>query len=315
MSEFLHRLNYTFNVIFIICLVLWLETIVVETPRVPVIIFFSVLAAISWVFSWMPGTITIFTISEDLYFFQWQGGWEIAGMILGWSANIYLLFYFVKICLKAPSGLQKRIAFYIVGVLQSWFVGDLVEQGTRNLHWAFSETGITFLYILRGFFNALAMVLWFLLLYLHPEVTTLLTFQAYRLIVVQQDSGIPIFQHVWKHPGEVKSEDDDEVLFAGLLQALQSLSFEVLRLGEMRAVNMRNGVLLFHQGKYVTAGISAETSTRFLQEKLGQVVDMFETRFQSELQKLSTNLAVFQEATAMVDEIFKLVPVKRRGVS
>ena len=188
----------------------------------------------------------------------------------------------------------------IAGIaLLSQIFGTAIDQYARTLNWNASLTMIYGLYAVRGVFESLTTLMLVLVFLTHPEFGSVITFEVRDLIVLQKTSGITLFHHSWND--KLKT---DEYLLGGLMQALQAMSFQVVELGNMRDVEMENGFLLFHQGKYITVGLICKKNTFVLQQRLEVFVQEFETKYLPALDEENMNISIFDDTSNLVKEIF-----------
>jgi hypothetical protein len=146
-------------------------------------------------------------------------------------------------------------------------------------------------------------ILWVLMLLKDPQILYILPFSVDRLIVIDKESGLPIFCYDW-----VSSQIQD-ILIGGLLQALQQISFEALEKGFINEIKLDKGVLLIQDGEKSIAGLVSSKSSNFLHGSLKNFLSDFEKKFCGEKYD-PTHADKFSEANQLIKTYFGNIPLR-----
>ena len=292
-DKFLNSFSWIFVTIAVLCLILWMEQIVFEVPRTAIRSIFTFMAGLSVAFSWVPENTTLSADGTP----TWTRAWELFGQLFAISFFIYALGFFVRVGMKAPWKVRVPMAAILV-------LSIYVTYGAQIIRFFFPAVPELVWSIITGGIAAIILGMIIIICVAYPEFLSVITFTLDRLIVIHAETGVLLFSHSW-----VKRKKDDVDLIAPLLQALQSMSFEVLMLGHMTDLHLEEGNLMFQKSDHVIAGIISSRSTVYLRTRLSMFIDFFEVEFKQELEKPTPDLAQFQRAKAMVDKLFHAIPL------
>jgi hypothetical protein len=296
-DQVLHRLAWAFQAFSPLFLVVWMEQIVFETPRVLVRSLYTFLAGMSIAFSWVPENIRIGPPTV----LAWAGMWEISGQVFVILVYIYVLTFFIRLGMKATWKVRVPLAIVISALVFATYGLDVLQP-------LFPAIPISIWSILAGILTSLSFIMVVFICVAYPEFLSIITYTLDRLIVIHADNGVLLFSHSW-----VKRKHDDVDLIAPLLQALQSMSFEVLKLGHMTELHLEEGNLMFQKSDHVIVGVISSRSTVYLRTRLSMFIDAFEIQFRDNLDAMdagiSNEISVFQRAKGLVDKIFQAIPL------
>jgi hypothetical protein len=196
---------------------------------------------------------------------------------------------------RAPKELKKLVNFLLFGSILFSFV-------------------TAFMYSLGGFikiFNSLGFIthsfgalFTIIVIWKDPKIIYILPFKAYRILVVDTNSGTGLFKHDW---AELKAVDEN--IFSMVLQAVGSILDEVLRKGEIREIKMDQAILLVQHTQNSPVASVLVTSKSSTSLKLGlkkfnrEFIDTYQNQF-DELYEVSR----YNDAKKIVDHIFDFVP-------
>ncbi len=292
-DPFLHRLAWVFQTLSPLFLVVWMEQIVFEVPRVAVRSSYTFLAGMSVAFSWVPDNLR----TGPPAVLAWTGMWELTGQIFVVAVYIYLLVFFVRVGIKATWKVRVPLAGVIVSLVMATYGLDVLQlylPGIPFNVWS----------IIAGLLTSSSFVMIVYICIAHSEFLSIITYTLDRLIVIHAENGVLLFSHSW-----VKRKHDDVDLVAPLLQALQSMSFEVLKLGHMTELHLEEGNLMFQKSDHVIVGIVSSRSTVYLRTRLSMFIDTFEIQFKQDLEAPNIDLTQFKRANVLVDKIFQAIPL------
>ena len=111
-----------------------------------------------------------------------------------------------------------------------------------------------------------------------PKVLYILPFTVYRLLV-KDKNGFPLFHHDWSE------SQVNETIFTGFINAVQLMSEEVMNIGGLLDINLREGILILHESQYISVGLVASKSSKLLRDALVNFSKDFETKFKRQLKK------------------------------
>jgi hypothetical protein len=292
-DQFLHRLAWMFQTLSPLFLIIWMEQIVFETPRVAVRSLYTFLAGMSVAFSWVPENIRV----GPPAILSWAGMWELSGQLFVVGVYVYVLGFFVRVGMKASWKARAPLAIIIATLIMATYGLDFLQPllpGVPASLWS----------ILAGLLTSSSFIMVVFICVAYPEFLSIITYTLDRLIVIHAENGIPLFSHSW-----VKRKKDDVDLVAPLLQALQSMSFEVLKLGHMTELHLEDGNLMFQKSDHVIVGIISSRSTVYLRTRLSVFIDTFEIQFKQYLEAPNIDITQFQRAKVLVDKIFQAIPL------
>jgi signal transduction histidine kinase len=137
-----------------------------------------------------------------------------------------------------------------------------------------------------------------------PKLLHILSFTGHRLTVITNESGIPLFNLSW----DIKSSKlkDEQRLLAKWLPLLQQLSQRVGKSLLVEEIKLKNEILLFRNGDYITAVLLSEKSTPALRESLDNFTKSFEKKYFMLLKTGMTESNYYNKATDLIEEFFPL---------
>ena len=114
-----------------------------------------------------------------------------------------------------------------------------------------------------------------------PQLAYILPFQTYRLTVIENSGGIPLFTHTWNPHKEII----DSSLFSGMLQGISGVLQESLKKGNLREIHLDQAELLLQRSEKMpfTCVLVATKSTPSLREALKNFANLFYLRFSRNL--------------------------------
>ncbi len=305
LSIVLHQIAWAFGIGFAFCTIYWLEVLFYERPRLPILIWFMLVGGISIAYSWEQANVNIVVVDGIPMTLRYSGAWELWGIIFIASSALYLCLFFLFCSWRSSQPLKRvfRAVFYCSFLGMAFYAG--AEQLAVILAASLNESQILSLFVFR---NVALFVVFFSILgiiYRFPSILTLISYSLSRLLIINSSSGLAVFDHQWS----VSTTQGH--LLAGLLWGLQSMSFDVIALGEIEEIRMHEGYLLFARGRHVTVGIIARKSTPVLRSKIKEFVRRFEALY------MPKDPAVFGEtfsdkasAENLVKETFLIIPLQ-----
>ena len=136
-----------------------------------------------------------------------------------------------------------------------------------------------------------------------PKLLYILPFTIYRIIVKDRE-GFPIFNHDWS-----ESEIND-TLFTGFINAVQTMSEEIMRIGGLLDINLQDGILIVHDSEYITVGLVASKSSKLLNDSLINFSLDFEKIFERLLKKSCRDMSEYESAYLLIEKHFSNFPYR-----
>jgi len=136
-----------------------------------------------------------------------------------------------------------------------------------------------------------------------PKVLYILPFNVHRLLV-KDKGGFPLFDHDWSE------SQVNETIFTGFINAVQLMSEEVMNIGGLLDINLREGILILHESQYISVGLVASKSSKLLRDSLVNFSKDFEMKFKRQLKKKSNSLSNYEDAIELIEKHFSNFPYK-----
>ena len=208
--------------------------------------------------------------------------------------DLYLLFMFeflIRSTLKAPRNLRTLSIFLCI-----------VTITLGSLTYAFAWIYLGFGYFLTVIYGSVMNFILVIVLVRNPGLLYILPYRVHRLTVIHRKIGISIYDH------QFSSSDIDEDLLAGLLNALEQMSVEVLKHGELEEIKLTQGILIFVKSEKITVGLITSKSSTHLRDSLNKFAMAFEARFNQLLDMGAPDLNEFNSAIELIDFYFGNIP-------
>jgi hypothetical protein len=286
-SDFLLRICMVFYAVALTFAVLFFDLIWRESANIYRMTIVVGLALVILVIIWYPDSVAYENIEGFVVPF-WNGTFFAISFILLVVSLIFCLHTGIKLWIQMPKYMKKQMSGLVAGVI-------ILAPGSilADIFWGFF--GLTIFAIagiaIAGYYGIR-----------NPQILYILPFVVHRLIVVHRESGISCFDYKWTE------SDLSEVLLAGLVKALQSISHDILNEGNIREVLLDNGILILQELKYITVGVFASNSSKYLRSCLKQFAHSFEEQYQSEIINGANKTDVFLGATDLIDQHFANIP-------
>ena len=136
-----------------------------------------------------------------------------------------------------------------------------------------------------------------------PKILFILPFTLYR-IIVRDKNGYPLFDHDWSQ------SKISENVFTGFLNAIQLMSDEVINLGGLLDIDLKEGNLMIHESQYISVGLVSSKTSKFLRNNLSHFIDDFEKLFEQNLIKEIKDPKKYEAAYLLIDKYFANFPIK-----
>ena len=190
--------------------------------------------------------------------------------------------------MKAPKNLKKpgSILFLSVPIIAIiTYIGSFYQ--IQPIAWGIIILNVFLLVILAR---------WSQILYILP-------FKAYLLMVMETESGLPLYQYKWS-----KQEEVEEWLLSGLISAIMSMGQDILKRGKIKQIDWDLGMLIFTIGDSVTIVLLSTKGSKALRSSLLSFKDMFEVKFRDLLESQTRELGEYEAADALIEKCFAYIP-------
>jgi len=147
----------------------------------------------------------------------------------------------------------------------------------------------------------------FILILRHEQLAKLLPYRVYRLLILDNKSGICIYSHEF-YPFELQED-----IVCGLLQGLQQMSFEMFKQGSMDQIEFERGFLIFERRELVTACVLITRPSKYIRTCLSAFLTEFGARFDVSLRNNTGNISVYAAADDIAKRTFYLIPQGPKG--
>jgi hypothetical protein len=191
------------------------------------------------IIAYLPGSVSIklspsfwknepeYTVAQAYYMYL------LAGCVL-FVPFLSYSYHIIKTYLIAPPGLRKTMKTGLLGILFMLLSIPISLTGLSS-----AIPGSLKLNLALSFFFYSWM--W----YNEPKLVFILPFKAYRLLVINSESGIPLFKYDWDK--DVVNED----LFSGLMMGISAFVKETIGKGALKEIHLDQAVLLIEKNEKV----------------------------------------------------------------
>jgi hypothetical protein len=291
----LARAGFVFEILAELLVIAWIEQILRERPRTWILLFMSVLGGAAMALAWTPGVIVFDPAGNEVF----SGTFMYAYVIFLLSFYTYSFIFLCTIIYKAPIAAKIALGAVLVFLVFDYAVPFIAPVFSGLVFWPY----------VTGLASSVIFIIFLVIMAIRPEYLSVISFSLERILVLNFDSGTPIFHYSWRSMPSKKQSENFELL-GPLLQALMSMSFEVLDRGHITSVKMDDGVLIFKKGEHVIAGIIGSRSTAFLEQQLEVFTHAFEIKFRDEINRTVGELQNFEQARQLVERVFRVIPVE-----
>ncbi len=290
----LMQISMTISVAITFSMTLAFDTMSRESADPIKLIIISFVSAALIIFSMTPGSLH-YEFSSGVIFFYCNEVFILSFFILMGFLSYIHIFYNAKILWVAPNNLKFPAFMELLGVI---FLapGALITLvlGTNLI-----ISGISFLFIGLG---TLPVAIVFAK---YSKLSYILPFKALRLTIIETNSGIAIFNHVWNKLDDLV----DEQLFSGMLQAISQILNESLKRGNVQEIRMDRAVLFVKRlpSNPIACILASTKSSSSLQHAL----DSFSDHFSKDFALFFDNphmIDNFDSAKKLVEIYFPFIP-------
>jgi hypothetical protein len=222
----------------------------------------------------------------------WRGLFNIIGMLITSIGAFYLLYWGIRTLKNAPFLIKKEAYLFFFGI----FTASILT--------------LTFylLYLIEYFFIMVAnisILIGFLILTLsvliEPKLLYILPFTVYR-IVVKDREGHPLFDYDWS------KSYISETIFTGFINAIQLMSEEIMHIGGLLNIHLKDGLLILHESDNITVGLIASKSSKLLINSVTNFTHDFEIKFHQILIEGNRDMSKYDSAYELIEKYFSNFP-------
>jgi hypothetical protein len=238
-----------------------------------------------------PGATEI-EFQVGYYRVVWIGLFGFLCLIFYLISMGYLLYWGIKTFKNAPFLIKKEALLFFVGI-------------------SIYSLGSGFFFILYGFatifilvsdlLGIIGLLIFSLAISIEPKLLYILPFTIYR-IVVKDNQGYPLFDHDWS-----KSQVSEN-MFTGFINAVQLMSEEVIKMGGLLDVNLKEGILIIHESERITVGLAASKTSKLLRDSVTKFTLDFERKFQKQLKDSCRDMKEYEAAHELIEKHFSNFP-------
>jgi len=255
---------------------------------------FIVVVGLSVLFLYLgfqPNAIII-QIQEGNIWLLWTGLFSSIAMILSAITTVYIFYWGIKTLKNAPFLIKKEAYLFFLGI----FFGSVVAMIFYILYL------IEPFYILASNISLLIGILIITLsVMIEPKLLYILPFIVYR-IVVKDREGYPLFDHDWS-----KSEISENI-FTGFINAIQLMSEEIMNIGGLLDIQLKDGILILHESENITVGLITSKSSKLLSSSVTNFTRDFENKFEKILKEGNKDMKEYESAQELIERHFSNFP-------
>ncbi len=206
----------------------------------------------------------------------------------------YFLYWAIKTRINAPILIKKEASYLLYTIVFAFFgiIIFYLISFIEPIYFLFCE-----------FFLMIAVVMFRFSILREPKLLYILPFTIYHILVKDKE-GYPLFDHDWAE------SNINERLFTGFINSVQIMSEEVMKVGGLLDINLKEGILTLNELDYITVGLVASKSSGLLKDSLMKFSADFENKFQRELKKSIRNREVYSSAYELIEKYFSNFPYK-----
>lgn len=277
----------------VLCLIIAINNIMKDHFFSYSLLFLISLAPLFFYLGFQSESI-ILVEGERFTYYTWGGLFNVIGEIYTGLGSLYLFYWGYKTWRNAPFLIKKETNIFFLGIILT---------SALNL-------SIYFLSYINRIFLAISNIVTifgfiFILVPItfEPKILYILPFTLQR-ILVKDKNGYPLFDHDWAE------SNINETVFTGFINAAQKMSEDIIHMGGILDINLKEGILILQEMKYITIGIISSKSSKLLRKCLVNFGKDFEEKFERELKKGIIDMDEYEGAYELLDKYFSNFPYK-----
>jgi hypothetical protein len=222
----------------------------------------------------------------------WIGLFGNIGMILSAIGGVYIFYWGIKTLKNAPFLIKKEAYLFFLGI----FIATVVSMIFYILYLI-----DPFYILVSNFALFIGLLIITLSVMIEPKLLYILPFTVYR-IVVKDREGYPLFDHDWS-----KSEISENI-FTGFINAIQLMSEEIMNIGGLLDIQLKDGILILHESENITVGLITSKSSKLLRSSVTNFTHDFENIFEKILKEGNKDMREYESADELIEKYFSNFP-------
>ncbi|MHA1242377.1 MAG: hypothetical protein ACTSQU_16580 [Promethearchaeota archaeon] len=242
-------------------------------------------------FGFQPNAVDI-QIQGGYIRLPWLGLFSDIGTLLSVIIEIYIFYWGIKTLRNAPFLIKKEAYLFFFGI----FIGSVVAIVFYILHLI-----DPFYLLISNFAILTGLIVITVSAMIEPKLLYILPFTVYRIMVKDRD-GYPLFDHDWS-----KSEISENI-FTGFINAIQLMSEEIMNIGGLLDIQLKDGILILHESENITVGLITSKSSKLLRSSVANFTRDFENKFEKILMEGNNDMKEYESAHELIEKHFSNFP-------
>ena len=249
------------------------------------------LSVLLFYLGFQPNAIDIKIQGGDIWL-VWTGLFSNIGTILSVITEVYMFYWGIKTLRNTPFLIKKEAYLFFFGI----FLGSVVVMVFYVLYLI-----EPFYILVSNFFLLIGLLILTISVMIEPKLLYILPFTVYR-IVVKDREGYPLFDHDWSR------SEISENIFTGFINAIQLMSEEIMNIGGLLDIQLKDGLLILHESENITVGLLASKSSKLLKSSMTNFTYDFESKFEKTLKEGNNNMREYESAQELIEQHFSNFP-------
>lgn len=241
--------------------------------------------------AFLPDAVIIEYVNGEMTI-NWSGYFLLIGDFYQLLPLLLLFYWVFRTWLSAPFPIKKEATIFLIGTI----LGSPIAL----VFYLFNFWDKIFL-LISDLTGALGLLIFCISIIREPKLLYVLPFKVYR-ILVKDRKGFPLFDHDWS------KSNINEKIFTGFVNAVQVMSEEVMNIGGLLDINLKEGILILHESESITVGLVSSKTSLLLKESIINFTKDFEILFQRELKESCSDMKKFESAYTLIDKYFSNFP-------
>ncbi|TXT61225.1 MAG: conserved membrane protein of unknown function [Promethearchaeota archaeon] len=241
----------------------------------------------------LPNAISLIK-SQDYWFYNTGGLFNVLSEFYLFLGGAYLFYWGYKSLRNAPFLIKKETFIFFLSISLNSIFAFLLY-----LLYYFNRVFL----VIANFFVIIGFIITILIIRREPKILYILPFILHR-VMVKNKNGYPLFDHDWAE------SNINETVFSGFINAVQKMSEDIIHMGGILDINLREGILILHELKYITVGLVSSKSSKLLRDCLINFSREFEEKFQRQLKQGIIDIDEYEGAYELLEKYFSNFPYK-----
>lgn len=241
----------------------------------------------------LPGAVTV-DIERGFVRMNWVGIFGVIGMIFSGIALYYLFYWGIKTWYNCPILIKKDATLFFIGIVIT-SIGGMVFYILHLIE--------PLLILVSDFAIVIGLIIFLIAIVREPKLLYILPFTIHRILVKDRE-GYPLYDHDWSE------SNISETIFTGFLNAVQLMSEEVMDIGGILNINLKEGILILRESEKITVGLIASKTSKLLKDSVLKFTSDFELKFKKELKNSLKDMSRYESAYELIEKYFSNFPYK-----